>query len=112
MIIEPAPVELLHNVITLPEFNIFAIQLGSFGVRWYALAYIAGLLIGIYILHRILAHMFSPTSGPHVHSRIHNPHSHRSSHRVRNETLISLTFANRRARAKAQAGLPFTHPKG
>ena len=50
MIIEPAPVEFLHSAITLPEFNVFAIQFGSFGIRWYALAYIAGLLIGIYIL--------------------------------------------------------------
>ena len=30
----------------------FAIQFGDFGIRWYALAYIAGLLIGIYILRR------------------------------------------------------------
>ena len=52
MIIEPAPVELLYNAITLPEFNIFAIQFGGFGIRWYALSYIVGLLIGIYILRR------------------------------------------------------------
>ena len=52
MIITPAPVEFLHSAITLPEFNIFAIQFGDFGIRWYALAYIAGLLIGIYILRR------------------------------------------------------------
>ena len=50
MIIKPAPVEFLQSAITLPEFNIFAIQIGGFGIRWYALAYIAGLLIGIYIL--------------------------------------------------------------
>ena len=50
MIIKPTPVEFLHNAITLPEFNIFAIQFGDVGIRWYALAYIAGLLIGIYIL--------------------------------------------------------------
>ena len=53
MIITPAPVEFLHSAITLPEFNIFAIQFGDFGIRWYALAYIAGLLIGIYILRRV-----------------------------------------------------------
>ena len=52
MIIKPSPVEFLHNAITLPEFNIFAIQIGGVGIRWYALAYIAGLLIGIYILCR------------------------------------------------------------
>ena len=52
MIIEPAPVEFLRSAITLPEFNPFAIQFGDFGIRWYALAYIAGLLIGFYILRR------------------------------------------------------------
>ena len=52
MIIKPAPVEFLQSAITLPEFNIFAVQFGGFGIRWYALAYIAGLLIGIYILRR------------------------------------------------------------
>ena len=38
--------------IILPEFNEFAIQFGNFGIRWYALAYIAGLLIGFYLLKR------------------------------------------------------------
>lgn len=38
--------------IILPEFNEFAIQFGDFGIRWYALAYIAGLLIGFYLLKR------------------------------------------------------------
>ena len=52
MIIKPVPVEILDSAITLPEFNIFAIQFGSFGIRWYALAYVTGLLIGIYILRR------------------------------------------------------------
>lgn len=40
------------NVIVLPEFDEFAIQFGNFGIRWYALAYIAGLLIGFYLLRR------------------------------------------------------------
>ncbi len=52
MMVETAPVEFLHSAITLPEFDIFAIQIGSFGIRWYALAYIFGLLMGIYILRR------------------------------------------------------------
>ena len=52
MIIETAPIEFLQSAITLPEFNIFAIQFGGFGIRWYALSYIAGLLIGISILRR------------------------------------------------------------
>lgn len=38
--------------IILPEFNPFVIQFGGFGVRWYALAYIAGLLLGYYLLRR------------------------------------------------------------
>lgn len=38
--------------IILPEFNEFAIQFGNFGIRWYALAYIAGLLIGFHLLKR------------------------------------------------------------
>ena len=38
--------------IILPEFNEFAIQFGNFGIRWYALAYIAGLMIGFYLLKR------------------------------------------------------------
>ena len=62
MIIEPAPVEFLHSAITLPEFNIFAIQFGSFGIRWYALAYITGLLIGIYILRRETQSATSPVT--------------------------------------------------
>jgi phosphatidylglycerol---prolipoprotein diacylglyceryl transferase len=33
-------------VITLPPFDKVAIPLGPFGIRWYALAYIAGILIG------------------------------------------------------------------
>ena len=52
MIKEMPPIEFLHSALTLPEFNIFAIQIGDFGIRWYALSYIAGLLIGIYILRR------------------------------------------------------------
>ena len=52
MIIQPVPVDYLVSAITLPEFNVFAVQFGDFGIRWYALAYIAGLLIGIYILRR------------------------------------------------------------
>lgn len=52
MIIQPVPVDHLVSAITLPEFNVFAVQFGGFGIRWYALAYIAGLLIGIYILRR------------------------------------------------------------
>lgn len=38
-----------------PEFDPVAIQLGPFGVRWYALAYIAGLLAGWWLLNKMLA---------------------------------------------------------
>jgi len=38
--------------IILPEFDPFVINFGGFGVRWYALAYIGGLLAGYWILRR------------------------------------------------------------
>ncbi|MEK9912203.1 MAG: hypothetical protein VW707_10340, partial [Candidatus Puniceispirillum sp.] len=44
---------IITGAIQLPEFNVFAVQFGDFGIRWYALSYIAGLLIGIYIIKRI-----------------------------------------------------------
>jgi phosphatidylglycerol:prolipoprotein diacylglycerol transferase len=50
---ETQTTEILSSArIILPEFNEFAIQFGNFGIRWYALAYIAGLLIGFYLLKR------------------------------------------------------------
>ena len=38
--------------IILPEFDPFLINFGGFGIRWYALAYIVGLLAGYWILRR------------------------------------------------------------
>ena len=38
--------------IILPEFDPFLINFGGFGIRWYALAYIGGLLAGYWILRR------------------------------------------------------------
>ena len=38
--------------IILPEFDPFLVNFGGFGIRWYALAYIAGLLLGYFILRR------------------------------------------------------------
>ncbi len=38
--------------IILPEFDPFLINFGGFGIRWYALAYIGGLLLGYWILRR------------------------------------------------------------
>ena len=53
MTIQPIPVDLVKNAITLPEFDVFAIDFGGFGIRWYALAYIAGLLIGWWVVVRL-----------------------------------------------------------
>ena len=38
--------------IILPEFDPFLISFGGFGIRWYALAYIVGLMGGYWILRR------------------------------------------------------------
>ena len=38
--------------IILPEFDPFLVNFGGFGIRWYALAYIGGLLAGYWILRR------------------------------------------------------------
>jgi len=45
------------GVIPYPEFDPFAIHIGSFGIRWYALSYIVGLLLGwrycLYLAKRV-----------------------------------------------------------
>ena len=46
--------------IILPEFNTFAVQFGEFGIRWYAVAYLVGLLAGWYLLRREASHIGSP----------------------------------------------------
>ena len=38
------------SAIVLPEFDKFAVQFGGFGIRWYAIAYLVGLLAGWYLL--------------------------------------------------------------
>jgi phosphatidylglycerol:prolipoprotein diacylglycerol transferase len=43
---------LMNGGIILPEFDPFLVNFGGFGIRWYALAYIAGLLGGYWILRR------------------------------------------------------------
>ena len=48
------------GAIILPEFNTFAVQFGGFGVRWYAIAYLAGLLAGWYLLRREASYIGSP----------------------------------------------------
>ena len=41
-----------NGAIILPEFNTFAVKFGEFGIRWYAVAYLVGLLAGWYLLRR------------------------------------------------------------
>ena len=48
------------SAIILPEFNTFAVQFGGFGIRWYAVAYLVGLLAGWYLLRREADHEQSP----------------------------------------------------
>ena len=47
MTFQPVPIDALQTAIQLRVFDVFAIQFGDFGIRWYALAYIAGLVAGI-----------------------------------------------------------------
>ena len=42
----------MNGGIILPEFDPFLISFGGIGIRWYALAYIVGLLGGYWILRR------------------------------------------------------------
>ena len=48
------------SAIILPEFNKFAVQFGGFGIRWYAIAYLVGLLAGWYLLRREADKIVSP----------------------------------------------------
>ena len=48
------------GAIILPEFDRFAVQFGGFGIRWYAIAYLVGLLTGWYLLRREASHIGSP----------------------------------------------------
>lgn len=41
-------------MMVFPQFDPVAIHLGDFGVRWYALAYIAGILLGWYVAKRLV----------------------------------------------------------
>ena len=43
------------SVLLFPQFNPVLVQLGPFGIRWYALAYIASLVIGWRLLRRLVA---------------------------------------------------------
>ena len=49
----------MMSVLVFPDFNPVAVHLGPFAIRWYALAYIAALLLGWRLLHRLVRE--SPT---------------------------------------------------
>jgi len=57
-----------QGAIILPEFNRFAIEFSGFGIRWYALAYIVGLLAGYALLRQETKHPHSQLSTLHVDS--------------------------------------------
>ena len=46
---------MLPGVIPFPEIDPFVFQIGGFGLRWYALAYIAGLLLAWWMAMRLVA---------------------------------------------------------
>ena len=48
------------GAIILPEFNTFAFQFGGFGIRWYAIAYLVGFVVGWYLLRCEARHIRSP----------------------------------------------------
>ena len=58
--------------IILPEFDPFLINFGGFGIRWYALAYIGGLLAGYWILRREAAHPDAPLTAEAVDSLLNH----------------------------------------
>ncbi len=50
--------------ITFPAFDPIALDLGFFQIRWYALAYIGGLLLGWWYLRRLVADKWWPHGPP------------------------------------------------
>ena len=59
--------------IILPEFNEFLIEFSDgFGIRWYALAYIGGLLAGYWVLRREAAHPATPLTPESVDSLLNH----------------------------------------
>lgn len=55
-----------HQWFTFPDFDPVAIAIGPLAIRWYALAYMAGLIGGWYILRRLCRHQQSPISAPQI----------------------------------------------
>lgn len=58
--------------IILPEFDPFLINFGGFGIRWYALAYIGGLLAGYWILRREATRPDAPLNAEAVDSLLNH----------------------------------------
>ena len=48
------PVSLMLPVLLFPQFDPVLVQVGPFAIRWYALAYIAGLLVGWRLVRRLV----------------------------------------------------------
>ena len=46
----------MFSVLLYPQFDPVAVQLGPFGIRWYALAYILGLVLGWRLMRRMVLH--------------------------------------------------------
>jgi phosphatidylglycerol:prolipoprotein diacylglycerol transferase len=55
---------MMPAAINFPAFDPVAIDLGFFQIRWYALAYIGGLLLGWWYLRRLLADKWWPNGPP------------------------------------------------
>lgn len=53
-------------MMTFPQIDPVALHIGSFGIRWYALAYIAGILAGWAVFKKLLAGPFAHTNIPPV----------------------------------------------
>lgn len=51
-------------MMTFPQIDPVALHIGDFGIRWYALAYIAGILLGWYVFKKLLAGPFRHTGIP------------------------------------------------
>ena len=63
----------MNGGIILPEFDPFLISFGGFGIRWYALAYIAGLLGGYWALrHEARQHPGAPMTQDGVDSLLNH----------------------------------------
>ena len=51
---QPDPLSLMLPVLLFPQFDPVLVQVGPFAIRWYALAYIAGLVLGWRLVRRLV----------------------------------------------------------